>query len=274
MTSASLRDPRFGTGQLVRLTAAVAGISRTGWMALKGIDATESAARAIMAKRRFDVLPIESGRSVEGYFHTVQWNDYSRIARASISEADLIPYDTDIREVIKRFAEQSRLFCFLQDDREVVGLMSVVNLNRRPVKVWLFSLLSEIEVRLGELICHHLDDQELYTLTLGATTDPKYDQVRRRYQADRIRGLELPVVEYLYFSDLIGVAHSRDLHAHLDYSQSRFKRSMGSLVELRDEVAHPTRSLVRDPGAVRKLWRRVERIEDVLGRLRRGLTSG
>ena|SRR3990172_3033415 len=151
---------------------------------------------------------------------------------------------------------------------DVVGLISVVNLNRRPVKVWLFSLVSEIEVRLGEFLSRRCKDEDLYAVTLGRETHPKYDEVKRRYQTDRDNGLELPIVEYLYFSDLVGLVIEKGLYGQLDYSKTNFKVSLGSLVKLRDEVAHPARSIVREPEAVSKLWRQVQRIEDALGRLR------
>ena len=92
-----------------------------------------------MVENRFDVLPVESRGRVDGYFHTLTWNDYSKVARSRISKADLISCDTDVREVVRCLAEQSRLFFFLSDGSDVKGLISVVNLNRRPVKVWLFN---------------------------------------------------------------------------------------------------------------------------------------
>lgn len=188
-------DPRFLTGQLVSPTAAVAGISRNGWTALKESNPSQEHARGIMAKERFDVLPIEADASVDAYFHTLRWNDYSQVGRADITEADLLPLDTQVRDVVRCLADQSRLFFFLSDASDVVGLISVVNLNRRPVKVWLFSLVSELEVRMGEFLSRHCKDEDIFALTLGRTTHQKYDEVKRRYQTDRDKGLELPVVE-------------------------------------------------------------------------------
>jgi hypothetical protein len=259
-------DPRFLTGRLVSPTAAVAGISRNGWTALEEVNPREEQARTIMSRERFDVLPIETDGSVNAYFHMLGWNDYSKVGRANITGEDLLPFDTQVRDVVRCLADQSRLFFFLSDASDVVGLISVVNLNRRPVKVWLFSLISEIEIRLGGFLSRHCKDEEMYALTLGRAT-PKYDEVKRRYRTDRDHGLELPVVEYLYFSDLVDLVIEKGLYCQLDYSRTRFKRSLGSLVELRDEVAHPARSIVREPEAVPKLWRRVQTIEDVLGRL-------
>ena len=111
----TMPDPRFLTGQLVSPTAAVAGISRNGWTAMEEINPSEEHARAIMTKERFDVLPIEIGGSVEAYFHTLRWNDYSKVVRADITGADLLPLDTQVRDVVKCLADQSRLFYFLSD---------------------------------------------------------------------------------------------------------------------------------------------------------------
>jgi hypothetical protein len=266
-------DAHFTTGSLFRLTAAVAGISRKGWTAISEPDADEEHARKVMNENRFDVLPIESDRGIGGYFHTLTWNDYSKVVRADISDGDLIPYKTDVRDVIRHLAEQARRFFFLSDASDVVGLISVVNLNRRPVKVWLFNLLSEIELGLGDLLSQYCEDREIYDLTLAGGTEPKYGRIKKRYEADRKHGLELPVVEYLYFSDIVRVALRKGLYTRLNYTKQEFERSLGSLADLRDAVAHPARSLIREPDAVSRLWRRIQRIEDGLERLRRGPTK-
>ncbi len=273
-TANTVRDPRFTTGDLVRLTAAVAGISQYSWESLTVDEATEDCAKARMAERRYDVLPIETDGSATAYFKTLEWNDYSSIARANISEADLIPFDTDIREVVRGLAEKSRLFYFLSDDHGVVGLISVVNLNRRPVKVWLFSLLSEVEMRLGEYLSGQCkDDKEIYDLTLACSKARKHDAVKKRYKADQENGLDLPLVEYLYFADLIDAVCAKGLYAQLGYTQSGFEESLRPLVDLRNRVAHPSQSLIREPEEIGSLWGRVKGAGEAINALKRNLPA-
>ena len=66
-------------------------------------------------------------------------------------------------------------------ERRIVGLISVVNLNCRQVKVYLFSLLSELEVRLGNFIATHVSEDELLHMTFGAKEKEKYEEVKKRF---------------------------------------------------------------------------------------------
>lgn len=260
--------PRLSTRELTTITAVDAGVRRERWESIDASNASEDVALEKMTRRRFDVLPIVTGSTVEAYWQTEKWNDFSSITRKPITDADLISHDTHIRDLIRLLSESSRLFYFLSHDRDIVGLVSVVNLNRRPVKVWLFSLLSEIETRLAQFISSHINDDTLYGTTLGCTTERKYAQVKLRLWEDQDSGLDLPLVEYLYFSDLVNAALDKQLYTTLGYTRKYFERSFGSMVHMRDQVAHPVRSIIRDAHAVGKLWRRIQRIEEALARLR------
>ena len=143
-------DTAFRRETVVSVDAAVVGISRDRWVALKeGTDSLEEAQR-IMASNSFDVLPVVSnGRRVVSYYRTRHWNRFDAIDSARVTYADLLPFDTRIREVIRGLAERKRLFFFLTYEAEIVGLISVANLNARQVQVYLFGLLSELEKRLG-----------------------------------------------------------------------------------------------------------------------------
>ncbi len=61
----------------------------------------------------------------------------------------------------------------------------------------------------------------------------------------------------------------KHLYGVLGYpSRKTFEKSLGPINNLRNEAAHPTRSLITDANAVDKLWNKVETIERNLFRLR------
>jgi hypothetical protein len=59
---------------------------------------------------------------------------------------------TPLKDMIQKFVVESRNFYFLDNEDSVVGLISIANLNCRQVKVYLYSLLSELEIKLGDLL--------------------------------------------------------------------------------------------------------------------------
>ncbi len=264
-------DAPFRREAIVNIDAAVVGISKSRWMAIEDSQATIEQAAEIMRTHRFDVLPIDDGTAIKSYFLTDHWNDYTVISRRAITHRDIIPSGTGIRDVIKGLATESRLFYFLGDEDRIAGLVSVANLNARQVKVYLFSLLSDLEMRLGQVVNANIPEDDVVNATFGPSTDAKYRSVRERYQRDRANGVEVPVVEYLYLSDFIQVINEKELYRRFGYERKEYAEAFASFNKLRQQIAHPTRSIVTHPDAVGDLWRTIDRIEEALFRLRTSL---
>jgi hypothetical protein len=265
----TLDSAHFLREAVVDIDAAVVGISSTRWTHIPAAEADPTEAVRIMSDHRFDILPIAAPGGVKEYFHTKVWDDYSTVIRQRITHRDVISFATPLRDVIKGFALNSRHFYFLGNERRIVGLISVANLNCRQVRVYLFSLLSELEIELGKLISDRCGESELLQLTFGTDLKPKYEGVKQRYNSDKAKGIDVPFVEYLYLSDMIKVIRKKKLFDRLGYqSAGKFEDAFGSLVELRDAVAHPTRSLIVDSKSCDKLWSRIDRIEEALFHLR------
>ena len=158
-----IEDFRFLRESVVDVDAAVVGVSSARWTHIEPDDASEEAARAFMERHHFDVLPIGSDPTVKEYFCTVRWSDYTSVQRKSISHRDLLPLTTPIRDLIRAFVQASRDFFFLTQERKVVGLVSIANLNCRQVTVWLFSLLAELETALAAFVTSQIAETVLLT---------------------------------------------------------------------------------------------------------------
>lgn len=264
-------DTAFLRENVVDVDAAVVGISRRRWVDIAGPAPTEYEALDIMRRHRFDVLPIVESLEVIAYFETNTWGVYTSATRKSVSQADLIPFDVSISEVIRRLAIESRLFFFLcSHDNTPVGLISVVNLNCRQVQVYLFSLLCELERRLADFITRSgIPDSELSAIFFSEAIRPKHRDLKTRYDNDRRNSLELPIVEYLYLSDLVKIVRTKRLYTRLGFpSGGTFEDAFGRLVKLRDSVAHPVTSLITEAGSVKRLWSALNQILTVLPGLR------
>lgn len=262
-------DARFLRETIVDVDAAVVGISSDRWTKVDSEHATPDTARAIMLANRFDVLPIEGPSSVREYFRTTVWGKYDSIERHAISHRDLVALTTSVREVIRGFVADSREFYFLTADRRLVGLVSLVSLNSRPVKVWLFGLLSELEAELGAFLMARVSEAQLLSAELGPGTSKRGGEIRARYDADRAKGVDAALVEYLYLSDLINFVARRKLFDRLGYrSRAAFEKHFNPMIELRNSVAHPLRSLIADRGSCAKLWTTLDHIEQALFHLR------
>lgn len=234
-------DTHFLTDDVVDVNAAVIGIGRKRWDAVKEEQANETTARVFMEERRYDILPIESASGVREYFQTKNWNDYSVVQKKRIKDDDIIPYQTLLKDLIDKFVLESRRFFFLGEEEDIVGLVSIVHLNARQVKVYLFNLLSELEIRLSSFLSFKVPEWELLKMKFETSDENKgnsYEEVKDNYKQDKSNGMDAAFTEYLYLSHFIRIIRKRGLHEDLGYSATQFDK-LGSLNDLRNQVAHP-----------------------------------
>lgn len=263
-----LEDYSYRKKTVVDIDAAVIGVSRLRWRSVTAQEAADGeAARTIMAEHGFDVLPVDdANREVRAYIMTKRWGDYSEVEQRGIEYEDVIPQRTPLYDVIRRFAEKNRHHYFLAHEGVVTGLITVVNLNCRQTRTLLFSLLSELEVRLGQLVQGHVG-HDLHPDEILA--EAKAD-VRERFEADRRNQLHRDPVEYLYLTDLLKIIRKRGWYIILGYeSATSFKAEFNKLPALRNAVAHPGSPMIRDPEGAANLWRDIQVIERALFQLQR-----
>jgi hypothetical protein len=211
-------DTRFYRETVVDIDAAIVGVSRTRWEALETAQATPERSADLMRRNHFDVLPIVDGWAVHEYFCTAVWGDYSQVGRQRIGRQDIIPHQPHVRDVIRGLATEERRFYFLSYEHHIVGLLSVADLNCRQVKIYLGSLLSELEIRLGAFITKQVPDEaDLRKLTLDSGKE-KYTDIKARFDADRANGLDAPLVEYLYLADLLTISAQPVLFTELGFA--------------------------------------------------------
>jgi hypothetical protein len=256
----------FMREDVVDISAAVVGISMNRWTALRRDEASDARALTRMKAGHFDVVPvIEADGAILEYYRTKRWNDFSSVARQELVHGDCLPLQAHIREVIKGFARDDRFFYFLTNNNRVAGLVTAADLNGRQVRVYLFGLISELEIRLGDLLMDSLSTKELEKFKLRAEEKARFDE-------DVSIGLELPYVEYLYLAELFNICVQHKLFRQIGLaSRNKFEDATGTLNELRKRVAHPRRSIVTKADSVVHLWERIQLIEDILFRLRQRL---
>lgn len=258
-----IEDFFFLRKNVVDVDAAVIGISKTRWVALTYSEACIDRAQNVMRRNQFDLLPIVTNDEiVSGYYQTKTWNNYESIQRKEIDYEDVIPVQTPLQIVIKSFAKEKRLFYFLTHENRVTGLISFIHLNKRQVRIYIYALITELETRLSCLIRLRMKEEEILKIV-------KNKEVKERYLTDKERGIESELMEYLYLSDLINILAKNNLYKVLGYpSRKKFESSLGPINSLRNEVAHPTRTLIASVESIEKLWNKIEGIERILFRLR------
>ncbi len=266
MKVAELDELFFMKENIVDVNAATIGTSINRLECINKDEADE--ALEIMKAKRFDVLPIKSSNSlVKEYFQTKDRNNYSTLPeRKTIIHKDFIPLQTHIRDLIKSFASESRLFYLLSNEHRIAGIVTIADLNHRQVRTYLFSLLSELEILLSYLIYREkINEKEL----LDINYEENNKMIRRDYENDKTNEVEVSFVEYLYLPNLLQIIKERDLYSKLGYNnKENFDGDFKNLREFRNKVMHSNRSIVINEDSVKSLRDRIEQIECALFKLR------
>jgi hypothetical protein len=222
-----------------------------------------------MRHHRFDVLPVESSDgSVRAYFRATRWGDYSSIIYSKITHHDVLPLHTHIRDVLRGFALEDRSFYFLTNEDRMAGLISFVNFNCRQVKTYLFSLISEFELRLGQFLLANVSEEGMID-AVSKGNHRERSAVLDRFEKDKALGVDVKLVEYLYLSQLFEILVANRLYNIFESeSGADLNCRFAPIKKLRNQVAHPTKSLITEPDSCRKLWVTIDAIEEALFKLR------
>jgi hypothetical protein len=255
----------------VKITAASVGISKQRWTSIKEVEIRSDNYIQIMKSNRFDHLPIIAvSGDVYEYFKTEEINNYDKINRHKIIYEDIIPLDTNIRDVINKFSSTQRTFYFLSFQKRITGLITLGNLNCRQVQVYIFSLICDLERALGDIINTNLTSNEIENYVRGKINsenkEDRYKKMLENYKQLVSLDLENKMTEHFFFIDFFNLITDIKLYEKLGFSKPKWKEQ-SSINEIRLRVAHPTRSLLDKENDIQKLSIRLDKIEDLLFRL-------
>ena len=257
----------------VKITAASVGISRKRWTHATEEDVYTGSYKEVMKSKRFDHLPIISKEDrVTEYFKTIKPNDYSSIEKYEIKYDDVIPLDTNIREVIEKFASTGRSFYFLSYQKNISGLITLGNLNCKQVQIYIFSLICDLERALSDFLNSELTKKEIESWIKSKIKpdepNNKFTLIIKHYNELVNTDLENQLTEHLFLVDFFEIIKKLNLNNKLNYSKTKFDE-LSSINELRKKIAHPTRSLLDNDNNIFKLKERLDKIEDLSFRLNR-----
>jgi hypothetical protein len=193
-------------------------------------------AHPLLVQLRFDQAPvIRDGR-------LVGWVRTSHLTGRGIVRSSMIPLDrspvlamgSPISDAIAAVADHGLVF--LAGRKGIDGFIVASDLDRHGVRSYLYVVLSEIEFQLAGLTRQLLSEERVLE-TFGA------DQ-RHAYEEARLKGRETDAVEYLYLRNYLSlIKYMPEVAAFLGKGIRAQRRTLGSLNDLRNCIAHPSRSL-------------------------------
>lgn len=202
----------------------------------------------------FDVLPMLEGKDLEtgriGYYldqRTMrekldEGHTCCDAAAKEICEDDRVPDNLHVENVMPRFLSRmesvrAKVPFFVTDsDDRIIGLITLADVDRIAVKMYLFTLISELELSLLQFISTHYDK-------IKEVCSCKYCLRERANRHKRLRSYGDRLEEY-YYLNLKETLHIIVKSESMDRIQKQIKgiltlRNCEDIVDLRNDIAHP-----------------------------------
>jgi hypothetical protein len=220
--------------------------------------------------QRFDFLPVtqtgESGAPVRGLLRMTPYLNREREPEGAVrdhmeplSEENLIGADAGLLTFVRD--ADSRPCRLVFAGTEIVGLVTLSDIQRLPVRPVLFMLITHLELLMADAI----------RAEFGASVDWKerLSNGRRKQLEDRIvgrqhAGMELDQILMTEFCDKATIIGKR---SDLPVDRKTFGRAMARAQELRDAVAHAN-DFAATPKAAKQTCATVRSIEEWITLLR------
>lgn len=236
----------FRYSPTIDLTAAHIGINKWDWDFLDQKD--EENAKEIMVKNKYDVLPVKlSGESVHTFYSTEYWNDYSNVILMEIKDVDTIYYRTSFQDLVRKLHDENKHYFFLSDNREVLGLVSIANLNSQAVYNYLFQLIADIERQIILQFERSISQDDIIEV-FSKSSDSHQKYIVTSFQEAREMGVDNTIFHHMYLQDIaILLKKFKDqLNEELsDILKFRKKFSPNGLyTKIRNTVMHPVRPVI------------------------------
>lgn len=239
-----IEDRNFQKVIIPEINAAVLGISNQRWDSVKTTDSLEHAI-SIMRNNNYDILPITNKKGeTKEFYRTKKWGNYDKdnIEKQQINQAETIYYLTDIKDLLHKFVLDKRDYYFLTNYKEIVGLISIVNLNSKATYLYLYNFLIELETELGTWISNLFKDDEIFDILCKK---PSFDSQYDNFEKGKRLGINNRLIEYIYLSDMFDLIKEKNKFNMLGYKENEFSEIAGLICKKRNLVCHPINSTTK-----------------------------
>jgi len=232
----------------------------TPWDEVFTLRPDEDARSAIETLR--EGLRVVSNGNILGLVSLVELEGKVGEVLRPIDASMLISGDSPLEEGVHRILESD--FMFVVGSKGIAGIVTPADLGKRPMYHYLYSLITELELAIAELISRRVEDPLKYF------TEEKKDKILGRIEAVRRENLHLNMIEYLWLPEFAELLKKTELWAELGYtSKKELERVFDPLINVRNRIAHPVRPLIESRRELDLLSRFFVGYEDLMSRISR-----
>lgn len=228
---------------------------------LASFDASTAAAEVLeaMTRRAYKVAGIRKDGTICGYVRLEELaGETCRDAVHTFEDGDVVPDSASIPELVMQLNDRSWLFVSVLG--QVGGIVTKTDLLKPPVRMWLFGMITIIEMELTRLIeSAYPDDSWRQYLSEG-----RMQKAEALLEERKRRNQDLDLLDCLQFSDRGQIVlRNEALRTRAGFvSRSRGEQTVKELEALRNNLAHSQDIIACDWEIIVKL---IEHLDKFLG---------
>jgi len=199
-------------------------------------------AREALRVRDFDVAGVKKTEDGEviGYVKAEDLGDgdIGKFVR-EISSNLLISDSTPIAEIFSVFSETD--FSFVISGKHISGIITKADINKPPVRIYLFGMISLFEMHLSAWINHYYPENRWFE----TVPENRMQEARKIYELRKGNNQELSLLECLQLCDKRDLlAKSQQFMADFVFSREDFDSFVKDVEKIRNELAHSQYSII------------------------------
>lgn len=211
---------------------------------------------------KYDVLPVKRKGQITGVMTKEKPFEVQ-----PLENNWLITHDTPISELVRLFVTTSKPAFLVFAHHEVVGIVTPADLNKLPARIYIYSLIGDVELQLSHLI--HTEPGMTAEKILRLIGRERSENIRSIVEELRDQNVDLDVIQLLYFSDMLTIIQKTEaLRKRMGYaSRKEAEQGLSGINELRIQAMHPVKPLLKVmPSDLHTLNNRMEKMELILPR--------
>lgn len=219
------------------------------------LDSDCDTVRKVMQRNQQDVASIRISGTVQGYVRFVDLaDDECSNSMRHFTIDQVITGDSTLSDVVHVLTRHD--YCFISLLGEVVGVICRDDINKPMVRMWLFGLITMIEMRVAQMIQSNFPDDSWQS----EVSKERLEKAKIMQHERSRRNQHCSLIDCLQLSDKARVAIEQPqmLEALGFDSKRTAKRVIKSLESLRNNLSHSQDIVMHDWAQIARLSRRIE----------------
>ena len=224
------------------------------------VESDASNAKDLSNSTGYDVIPIRNEKTISAYY------EKENGTTLQIRVENLINWGSAVSNCLGLFHENE--FFFVNRENGIVGFVNQADLDKPPVRLLFYVLISRLETVLVSVITSAYQ-KDSWSRLLSQERRAKLKQI---FDAKEKRGLQVDLVSCLNLSDMLtilqkGTTLLKTLHFG---SRSECEKTCGGLDQLRNDIMHTISPTLLGEGT-KKLLERLENLRQLTQRCQEAL---